>query len=378
MKLPYVIRTALLLSTLFSVTAAKAQQTEDLLNLLIKKNVLTQQEADSIRADEAIKEQAKKESLANRHGISLGKALQISGLVQARYQGFEQSTANNSFDLRRVRLDLRGNITDSWSYDIYTEFGGTGVKLVDAFVAYTVGDYLKFSAGQFKIPFSVESLTSDSQLEFSDRSQVVEALVSRTKDVIGNSNGRDIGIMVNGSFAKIDDFYLFDYSLGLFNGAGYDVTGDNNNHKDLSGRLSIHPIKNLSVSADFYNGQGNYGTPATNQKRNRTGVDARYVWKGLSLTAEYDKGTDGTIKRSGWYGQAAYFVLPKHLQLAAKYDTYDPTQTNLTDRTNWYTGGVNYYFNDWTRLTVDYTIRREQTVTQVKNNLLNAQLQIVF
>ncbi|MDB5090523.1 MAG: hypothetical protein JWR09_4517 [Mucilaginibacter sp.] len=377
MKLPYVIKTVLLLSILFSAIATKAQQNEDLLNLLIKKKVLSQQEADSIRADEAIKEQAKKESLANRHGISIGRALQISGLVQARYQGFEQSNVNNSFDLRRVRLDLRGNITDSWSYDVYTEFGGTGVKLVDAFVAYTAGDYLKFSAGQFKIPFSVESLTSDSQLEFSDRSQVVEALVSRTKDVIGNSNGRDIGIMVSGSFAKIDDFYLFDYSFGVFNGAGYDVTTDNNNHKDLSGRLSVHPVKNLSVSADFYNGQGNYGTPATNQKRNRTGFDARYVWKALSLTAEYDKGTDGKIQRSGWYGQAAYFILPKHLQLAAKYDTYDPTKTNLTDRTNWYSGGVNYYFNDWTRLTVDYTLRREQT-TQIKNNLLNAQLQIVF
>ncbi|SHM09120.1 porin [Mucilaginibacter sp. OK098] len=377
MKLPYVIRTVLLLSIIFSAIATKAQQNEDLLNLLIKKKVLSQQEADSIRADEAIKEQAKKENSANRHGISIGRALQISGLVQARYQGFEQSNVNNSFDLRRVRLDLRGNITDRWSYDVYTEFGGTGVKLVDAFVAYTAGDYLKFSAGQFKIPFSVESLTSDSQLEFSDRSQVVEALVSRTKDVIGNSNGRDIGIMVNGSFAKIDDFYLFDYSLGVFNGAGYDVTTDNNNHKDISGRLSVHPVKNLSVSADFYNGQGNYGTPATNQKRNRTGVDARYVWKALSLTAEYDKGTDGKINRSGWYGQAAYFILPKHLQLAAKYDTYDPTQTSLTDRSNWYTGGVNYYFNDWTRLTIDYTLRREQT-TQVKNNLLNAQLQIVF
>jgi phosphate-selective porin len=377
MKLPYVIRTVLLLSILFSTIASKAQQNEDLLNLLIKKNVLSQQEADSIRADQALKEQAKKDKASNQHGISIGKALQISGLVQVRYQGFEQSTVNNSFDLRRVRLDLRGNVTDNWSYDIYTEFGGTGVKLVDAFVAYKVGDYLKFSAGQFKIPFSIESLTADSQLEFSDRSQVVEALVSRSKDVIGNSNGRDIGIQVNGSFAKIDDFYLFDYSLGLFNGAGYDVTTDNNNHKDVGGRLSVHPVKNLSVSADFYNGQGNYGTPATNQKRNRTGFDARYVWNALSLTAEYDKGTDGKIKRSGWYGQAAYFILPKHLQIAAKYDTYDPTQTSLTDRTNWYTGGVNYFFNEWTKLTVDYTLRREQT-TQVKNNLFNAQLQIVF
>lgn len=377
MKLPYVIRTVLLLSILLSAIASKAQQNEDLLNLLIKKNVLSQQEADSIRADQAIKEQAKKEKAANQHGISIGKALQISGLVQARYQGFEQSGVNNSFDLRRVRLDLRGNVTDSWSYDVYTEFAGTGVKLVDAYVSYKAGDYLRFSAGQFKIPFSLESLISDSQLEFSDRSQVVEALVSRSKDVIGNSNGRDIGIQVNGSFGAIDDYYLFDYAFGVFNGAGYDVTTDNNNRKDYGGRLTIHPVKNLAVSADFYNGLGNYGTPATNQKRNRTGFDARYVWNGLSLTAEYDEGTDGTIKRSGWYAQGAYFVLPKRLQLAVKYDTYDPTQTKTTDRSNWYIGGFNYFFNDWTRLTIDYSYRREQ-VTQVKNNLLNAQLQIVF
>ncbi|HEY8927937.1 MAG TPA: porin [Mucilaginibacter sp.] len=365
------------MSLLFAAVTTKAQQNEDLLNLLIKKNVLTQQEADSIRADQALKEQAKKDKAANQHGISIGRALQISGLVQARYQGFAQSGVNNAFDLRRVRLDLRGNVSDDWSYDVYSEFAGSNVKLVDAFVQYKIADFLKFTAGQFKIPFSIESLTSDSQLEFSDRSQVVEALVSRTKDVIGNSNGRDIGIQINGSFAKIDDQYLFDYTFGVFNGAGYDVTTDNNNRKDYGGRLSIHPIKNLVVSADFYNGLGNYGTPATNQKRNRTGFDARYVWNGLSVTAEYDKGTDGTIKREGWYAQAAYFVIPKRLQLAAKYDTYDPTQTKNTDRSNWYIGGFNYYFNDWTRFTIDYSIRREQTV-QVKNNLLNAQLQIVF
>jgi len=377
MKLPYVIRTGLLLSLLFAAITTKAQQNEDLLNLLIKKNVLSQQEADSIRADQALKEQARKEKAANQHGISIGRALQISGLVQARYQGFAQSGVNNAFDLRRVRLDLRGNVSDDWSYDVYSEFAGSGVKLVDAYVQYKVADFLKFTAGQFKIPFSIESLTSDSQLEFSDRSQVVEALVSRTKDVIGNSNGRDIGIQINGSFVKVDDQYLFDYTFGVFNGAGYDVTTDNNNRKDFGGRLSVHPIKNLVVSADFYNGLGNYGSPATNQKRNRTGVDARYVWEGLSVTAEYDKGTDGTIKREGWYAQAAYFVIPKRLQLAAKYDTYDPTQTKNTDRSNWYIGGFNYYFNEWTRFTIDYSIRREQTV-QVKNNLLNAQLQIVF
>ncbi|MFI5139492.1 MAG: porin [Sphingobacteriales bacterium] len=381
MKLHYVIITVLLLGTLFTFNTANAQQNDDLINVLLKKHVINQQEADSLRADQAVKEQARKDK-ENVHGITIGsKALQLSGLAQIRYQGFEQTGVNDAFDLHRIRLDVRGDVTSKWSYDIYTEFGGTGVKLMDAWTSYKFGDYLKFTAGQFKIPFSLESLTTDAQLEFIDRSQAVEALAGRSKDVISyasNQQGRDIGVQVNGSFAKSDDAYLFDYTFGVFNGAGYDVTTDNNDHKDFGGRLAIHPIKNMVIGADFYNGLANYGTPAKNYTRNRAGFDARYVIGALSLQAEYDKGTDGIIKRDGWYGQAAYYVIPKKLQLAARYDTYDPNKTVKTDRTTVYTGGVNYFFNDWTKIAVDYLDRREETAVQVKNNILEVQLQLTF
>ena len=377
MKLPYVIRTVLLFSILFSAIATRAQQNEDLLNVLIKKNVISQQEADSIRSDQAIKEQAKKDK-ANQHNITIGtRALQLSGLVQTEYEGFQQTGVNNTFLLHRARLDVKGDINDNWNYEVYTEFAAT-TKLLDAYTTYKIADYLKISAGQFKVPYSLESLISDSQLDFIDRAQVVNALSGRSTDVIGNQNGRDIGVTLGGSFAKLDDHYLFDYTLGVFNGAGYDVTTDNNGHKDFSGRLSVHPINNLTVSGDFYNGVGNYGTPAKNQKRNRGGFDARYVWGALALQAEYDWGTDAAIKRTGWYGQATYFVIPKHLQLAARYDTYDPNNVITTDRTEIYTGGFNYYFNNWARLAVDYLARREETATSVKNNIFEAQLQLTF
>ena len=381
MRLLYVIRTVLLLSLLFTAIAAKAQQNDDLINILLKKSVITQKEADSLRADQALKEQARKDK-ENVHGITIGsKALQLSGLAQVRYQGFQQPGVNDAFDLHRVRIDVRGDVTDKWSYDIYTEFGGTGVKLVDAWTVYKYGDYLKFSAGQFKIPFSLESLITDSQLEFIDRSQVVEALVGRSKDVISsasNQQGRDIGVQLNGSFAKTGDFYIFAYSFGVFNGAGYDVTTDNNDHKDYGGRLAIHPIKNLVIGADLYKGLANYGTPAKNQTRNRRGIDARYVTGVLSLQVEYDRGTDGVIKRYGWYGQVTYFVISRKLQMVAKYDTYDPNKVVITARTWLYIGGVNYFFNEWTKFTVDYLDRREETTTQIKNNIFEAQLQLTF
>lgn len=383
MKHFYVTRALLAIGIIFfTASITKAQQTptqtDELINLLIKNKVVTQQDADSLRAELAVKEQERRDKeKQNQHNITIGtKALQISGLVQARFQGYQQKGVYDSFDLHRARLDAKGSLTDQWDYEIYTEFAG-GVKLLDAYTTYKIADWLKFSAGQFKIPFSAENLVSDSQLEFIDRSQVIEALASRSKDVIGNSNGRDIGAQVAGSFAKVDGNYLFDYTFGVFNGAGYNVTSDNNNHKDLAARLVIHPVKNLDIGGSWYNGQGVWGTPAKTQTRNRRGVDARYVYGALSLTAEYAHGQDGTIKRNGWFGQAAYFVIPKQLQLAVRYDEYDPNSIIYTDRSTYYQSGVNYFFNSWTKLAVNYSYRREQT-TQIRNNVIETQLQVVF
>ena len=176
MKSLYLIKTALLCAILISAFTVKAQQNEDLLNVLIKKGVVSQQEADSIRAEQAVKAQAKKDKeKENQHGITIGsRALQLSGLIQTEYEGF-QSATNNTFLLHRARLDVKGDINDNWNYEVYTEFAGT-TKLLDAYTTYRIADYLKFTAGQFKIPFSLESLISDSQLDFIDRSQVVNAL----------------------------------------------------------------------------------------------------------------------------------------------------------------------------------------------------------
>jgi phosphate-selective porin OprO/OprP len=257
MKHFYLKRSLFVFIFLFAAIISKAQSNDELLNLLIKKNLLTQHEADSLRADLALKEQQKRDKeKENQHNLFIGsRALQISGLVQARYQGFAQSGVNDAFDLHRARLDAKGNITDQWSYELYSEFAGSGAKLLDAYTAYKFADFLKFQAGQFKVPIGYESLVGDAQLDFIDRSQVVEALAGRSKDVIGNQNGRDLGIQVSGSFAKVSDRYLFDYTFGVFNGAGYNATADNNNHKDLAARLGIHPIKGLDLGGSLYEGE---------------------------------------------------------------------------------------------------------------------------
>ena len=376
MKSSYLYKYLLTAGVILSAFTVKAQNNDELLNLLIQKKVVSQQEADSLRADLALKEQKKKDN-QTVYPLSLGRALNLSGLFQTRYQAFQGTSGVDGFDIRRARLDFKGAITNNWDYELYVEFAGTP-SLLDGYTTYKIADYLKLSAGQFKIPFSYESLTSDSQLEFIDRSQVEESLNARSKDVLGNQQGRDIGGQISGSFWKLNGNYLFDYSVAILNGNGVNKTADNNKNKDIAGRFTVHPIANLAISYDFYQGHDIWGTSTATQKRNRRGVDARYVYGPLSLTAEYDRGTDAAVYRNGWYAQAAYYVIPKKLQLAAKYDTYDPTNTISTDRNNWYIGGLNYFFNPWTKLYVDYTYKREQTAVQTPNNLFAAEIQVLF
>ncbi|MDB5111111.1 MAG: hypothetical protein JWR67_2225, partial [Mucilaginibacter sp.] len=57
MKYIYLKTIALVSIFILSAIVAKAQQNDDLLNVLIKKNVISQQEADSLRSDQALKEQ---------------------------------------------------------------------------------------------------------------------------------------------------------------------------------------------------------------------------------------------------------------------------------------------------------------------------------
>lgn len=375
MKHAYLLKLLFIITLSFFAFTVKAQQNEELLNLLIQKKVVTQEEADSLRADLAIKAQDQKDKQA-KFPLTIGKSLTLTGLLQTRYQSFQGTNTIDGFDVRRARLGLKGAITHDWDYELLVEFAGNPF-LLDGYTTYKFADYLKVSVGQFKIPFSLESLSSDSQSELIDHSQVEEALTAHSKDVLGNQNGRGIGAQISGSFFKVNDNYLFDYAIGVFDGNGINKT-DNNNNKDIAGRLTVHPVANLALSYNFYSGHASLGTPLVNQVRNRRGVDARYVYGPLSLTAEYDRGTDGIIDREGWYGQAAYYIFPKKLQVAVKYDTYDPTKTNSLDQTHWYVGGVNYFFNSWTKLAVDYTYKREQAPAQTLNNLLSAQLQVSF
>ncbi|MDP4206693.1 MAG: porin [Bacteroidota bacterium] len=357
------------------VIYGKAQNTNDVLNLLIANKVITQEQADSVRAEAAIKQQ---ESDANKKSFPLNtsRQIQLSGYTQIRYQNLEEKGKASGFDIRRARIDLKGTISPIWAIRFQTELAGSP-KILDAYAECKLADYFNLTIGQAKVPFSLENLASSNKLELIDRSQVVEALSARGKDVIGNQNGRDIGIQVGGSFLKINDLPLFEYRFGVFNGAGIN-TSDANSAKDIAGRLVAHPIKGFAFGGSFYNGWDVFGkTTPIEQERSRYGLELSYDWNIFSVKSEYIHGKDGITKRDGWYAQAGAFIIPQKLQVLFKYDTYDPDKSKTADASTIYILGVNYNFNNWSRIQAVYNIKQEQG-PKVNNNFGVIQYQISF
>jgi phosphate-selective porin OprO and OprP len=375
------------------------QTTGELLNLLTQKGTISQKEADSIRAEYSRKQQAI-ETKSDSFPLSIGRLLRLSGYTQIGYQNFQTPPNTNGFSIRRARLDFQGDFSTKWGYRILIDFvGGNGgtaptggtlftPALMDAYISYKAFDFLKITAGQFLVAFSQESLTPDRGLETIDRSQVVSALVARKGDVsnglidsIGNQNGRDIGIMINGSLIKFQNRHLMDYYLALLNGTGIN-TLDNNQFKDVNARLVFHPFKILDLGISYYNGFDEFITsPGKSQVRVRLGTEFAMNYNLFTLKGEWIQGKEGnsnTIEHRGWYLQGAYFLWPKHLQGVFRYDTYDANQSKSKslETSTYYVFGLNYFFNIWTKIQMEYSLRTENP--EIKNNVFALQLQLGF
>ena len=367
---------------LFALTI-RAQSTDDVLNVLVQKNLIAQKDADSLRAEAALAAQANLAKV-KAFPINAGKKITMAGYTQVRYQALEESGKIDGFDIRRARLDVKGTISPYWGYRVQFDLAGTP-KLIDAYAELKLNDYFNFTIGQAKIPFSLENLASSNKLELIDRSQAVEALVARGKDVGGNQNGRDIGIQLGGTILKYNDRPVIDYRLGVYNGSGINTT-DANEKKDFATRLILHPVAGLDISAALYNGSRYIAevktgtvvtTPAKNVTRDRYGFDLSYDLNNFSVRGEYLHGTDELINREGYYAQIGYYFLQKKLQLLAKYDFYDADKSKANNASTWYVLGANVNLNANVRLQANYTFKQEEG-TGIDNNYASLQFQIGF
>ncbi len=186
----------------------------------------------------------------------------ISGYIQAGYQGDYNKGAiedNNSstFAIKRLRVVAKGSLSDRISYVGQLEGFSTSkdaqnkalISILDLFVNIKLTNWLNLSVGQFPIPITIDTHDiAPGYLETPDISLIGAKLACRNSVTGETSYGRDTGIKLFGDIKVGDNSKMISYILAATNGSQTN-TVDNNNKKDLTGRLLIRPIDNLMVTA---------------------------------------------------------------------------------------------------------------------------------
>jgi len=338
---------------------------------------------EKMKAEKERREQEKREKEKTKGGFEMPK---LSGFVQGMYianLNQEGTLTDNTLRMRRVRLSVEGTLVKGLTYKIQGDFTRSPM-LVDAFVKYKACDAFSIQLGQFKTPFSIESPINPVNLEIFDYGEGIQKLVGYS-DVCGvGALGRDLGIMASGNLFPIKGeegikYHVVNYSLGLFNGNGANVV-DNNNRKDIVGRLEVHPgLKNLTLSGSYYwgmyrnttienqiaaNGIAVGNTAFNNGVRNRWAAGIQYNDGKLVLRSEYISGQtgckiggldedgdpiilDNVQLSNGYYAVAGYNLLlgkdkSQKLMPVLRYEHFTADKA-LVAGTNWYTAGINYW-----------------------------------
>jgi phosphate-selective porin len=329
--------------------------------------------------------------------LVLGGYIQVNfedGDVSAFEGRFGQTALKDRFRLRRARINLTGDFAEQFDFKIEGDFGQgdglnsnrTAFSATDIFVNWHQFAEANVKVGQWKAPFGLEQITPDPSLIIIERSLPTGAITPE----------RQIGVQLWGKpFTNVwpDEKDLLTYYAGVFNGNGRNTSVNDNNNFMYVGRLESTLFKNLfgkdsylKLGADVLNSRDDKGTNIS-QSLNLLvnddgslspfvlpGADERTAWSvdawlkmgPFDLIGEYfeeyvnGRTVNGVppgfadFTTSGYYITAAYFLIPKKLQLAVRWEDLNPGQKG-NDGIHSITGGLNYYIHgDDLKLMVNY------------------------
>ena len=205
--------------------------------------------------------------------------------------------------------------------------------------------------GQFRVPYSLESLLSSTALETSERSRIVGAAK------------RDIGVQADWTLAG-----RLVLQAAVVDGEGPNRAVNPDNRMAYFARAVVTPVKGLDLGGAF----GGYS--------DSSGANVQGVYRAARWTAraeyidEHNRRTQ--VHTRGWYGLAGYYAIPQRVELVGRVEQFDPSNLVATDRSTGYLIGLQYFMRgDNFKILADYEAFREQAV-QVSNNRGVVQMQV--
>jgi phosphate-selective porin OprO/OprP len=325
---------------------------------------------------------------ASEFKLVLGGYIQMNledGDVSAFEGRFGQTALKDRFRLRRTRINLTGDFAENFDFKVEGEFENsdgissnrTDFSGTDIYVNYHQFPEANVKVGQWKAPFGLEQLTPDPTLIIIERSLPTGAITPE----------RQVGAQIWGKpFANIWPAQkdLLTYYAGIFNGNGRNVGINDNNNFMYVGRLELMPFKgkifgqdsSLKLGGDVLNSRDDKGTNISQSLNllvnsdgslspfTLPGADERTAWSAdawfnlgpFDLIGEYlqEKVNGRTVNgvppgfdnftTNGFYVTAAYYLIPKKLQAAVRWEQLNPGQRG-NDGIHSITGGLNYYIH---------------------------------
>jgi len=294
-------------------------------------------------------------SADGQHKFHFGGYLLFDAILQD-----DNTSQPEKFDLFNAWLHLVGTSYKYLHYKVqYSIEESSSTKLRDAYLAYQFHPNIRLQIGQFVVPTVSEYLSSITYDSLPGRS------------VIGSlTPGRDVGMMLSGSFDSKSWFY----SAGLFNGNGIDANGEDNKSKDFVARLTgllfksangsglrIYP--DLSFTSGKQNGDNiNFrsevgttmlsatGLPVVDRLRLAAGL---YIYYGSSfvkvsyLSNKYDLGTGLNGNTSAWSARFSHFLTGEKEQYKSGFFQKLKPNTNYSPGKSGGAWQIVLQFSEW-------------------------------
>jgi phosphate-selective porin len=154
------------------------------------------------------------------------------GYLNAQYAFYNGDGAPaDTFAIRRARFGVQGNYGSQLDYAFLFETASS-LTIRDAYIDFKPWNWFKIMGGQYKVPFSMEVGTGDTNVEFGERS------INTVLYPDAGGSFRAPGVDIHGDLAN----GRAQYWVGIFNGEGL-LTASTTNEVEVTGRARFAPWK---------------------------------------------------------------------------------------------------------------------------------------
>ena len=159
----------------------------------------------------------------------------INGTLRAKYE-YQTEMGAGRFEMRNARVSITGNVLPIVAYKAEVDLCDEGqIKMLEAYARIFPLKGLTVTAGQMRVPFTIDAHRSPHQQYFANRSFIAKQV----------GNVRDVGLTLGYELPIALPLTL---EAGLYNGTG--LTNQKVWHKEVnySAKAVLYPVKGWNVT----------------------------------------------------------------------------------------------------------------------------------